>query len=465
MMGMEGTKDGKILKKKLANWGNYPVLESEEFVFSREQEAQEFLNKTRGAGVIPRGNGRCYGDASLAETTLTTLKYDRIISFDRDHGILECESGITLDAILEFIVPLGWYLPVSPGTKYITLGGAVGSNIHGKNHHIDGTFCNHVLDLDILIASGEVYSCSAERNPDLFEATCGGMGLTGLILRVRFLLKKIETSFIKQKQVKASNLSEILELFEQYKHFPYSMAWIDCLKKGSHYGRSIMMMGENARMEDLNPGQRTLALKVHSRNHLNFRMNIPSFALNYYTIKTFNFLYYHKNLGREINNIVHYDPFFYPLDSILNWNRAYGKKGVIQYQFVLPKQSSEKGLVDILHRINKKGLGSFLAVLKLFGPQKSLISFPMEGYTLALDFPVRDNLLPFLDELDRVVLDYGGRLYLTKDARMKPEVFWSGYPNAPRFQEIIRKYNPEFRFRSLLSDRLHITKPLSSSKN
>jgi FAD/FMN-containing dehydrogenase len=443
------------MKNRLANWGNYPVILANEVPFENVGQAKNFV--LGHENVIGRGNGRCYGDASLAENAISTLNFDKILAFDETTGTFNCETGITMDVILEIIVPKGWFLPVTPGTKFITIGGAVASNIHGKNHHIDGTFGNHVIDMDIMISSGEIITCSPEINNDLFNATLGGMGLTGLILRVKFKLKKIETSFIKQKQIKAKNLTEILELFEEYKDYPYSMAWIDCLKQGKNYGRSIMMAGENAISSDLNDKQKRNPLRVHSKRHLVFPVNIPSFILNHYTIKAFNFAYYHKNLSKEINNTIAYDQFFYPLDTILHWNRGYGKKGVIQYQFVLPKESSHKGLVDILTRINKKGMGSFLAVLKLFGAQTSLISFPMEGYTLALDFPIRDRLFEFLDELDKMVLDYGGRIYLTKDARMKSDMFWKGYPNAGKFLEIVKKYNPEYKFRSLLSDRLKIT--------
>lgn len=443
------------MKRRLANWGNYPVIQANEFLFENESQAKDFI--IGHDRLIGRGNGRCYGDASLANNSISTLRFDKVIQFDETLGIFECEAGITMDTVLEIIVPKGWFLPVTPGTKYITIGGAVASNIHGKNHHIDGTFGNHVTEMDVIVSSGEVVTCSVEKDSDLFEATIGGMGLTGLILRVKFMLKKIETSYIKQKQIKASNLTEILNLFEKYEHYPYSVAWIDCLKKGRNSGRSIMMVGENASFEDLRGSQRQQPLRVHSQKHLVFPFNIPSYVLNHYTVKAFNFLYYHKNFSKEINNVIPYDTFFYPLDMILHWNRGYGKKGVVQYQFVLPKETSEKGLVDILHRINKRGMGSFLAVLKLFGPQNSLISFPMEGYTLALDFPVRPRLFEFLDELDRIVLDYGGRIYLTKDARMNAEMFWRGYPNAKQFLEIVRKYNPEYKFRSQLSDRLKIT--------
>lgn len=442
------------MKKKIANWGNYPVMETEEKSFSFTQELTAALKETEK--IIARGNGRCYGDASLAEQTISTLKYDKILSFDQDNGIFECQSGLMLDQILEVIVPKGWFLPVTPGTKFITVGGAVASDVHGKNHHVDGSFSAHVLEMDVLLASAETITCSAHMNSDLFWATCGGMGLTGIITRVKFDLKKIETSYIKQKQVKAKNLEEVIELFEKYRNYTYSVAWIDCLKKGENFGRSILMLGEHARIEDLDEAKKKDPLKLPGKKQISFPFTLPSFVLNQFTVKAFNFLFYAKNTRKEINNIVSYEPFFYPLDAVLHWNRGYGKKGFVQYQFVLPL-SGKQGLVEILKRISDQGLGSFLAVLKVFGKQDDLISFPTEGYTLALDFPVRDGLFDFLDELDKIVLKYGGRIYLSKDARMKPEIFWKSYPNATKFLDIVRRYNPAFRFNSLQALRLNIT--------
>jgi FAD/FMN-containing dehydrogenase len=406
---------------------------------------------------IPRGNGRCYGDASLGQKILSSLSFDHMLSFDPVQGIFECESGVILSQILDVVVPKGWFLPVTPGTKYITVGGAVASDIHGKNHHIDGSFCDHVIELDIMLATGEVMTCSPTLNAELFEVVCGGMGLSGIILRIKFRLKRIETSFIRQVQVKAANLQELLELFHEYKSHTYTMSWIDCLKAGKNFGRSILMAGEHAVVDDLTVKQKGQMLKPYSDTMFTFPVNLPSFVLNQYSVNAFNFLYYQKNIKRLIDNVVPYDPFFYPLDKILDWNKGYGRNGFLQYQFVLPMESSEEGMKDILTRINRKGMGSFLAVFKVFGKQKGLISFPMEGCTLALDFPVRKSLFPFLDELDKIVLNYGGRLYLTKDARMKPEIFWNSYPGAHRFQELVRKYDPDCRFRSLQSDRLGIT--------
>ncbi|MDP9081180.1 MAG: FAD-binding oxidoreductase [Bacteroidota bacterium] len=442
------------MNKKLANWGNYPVIEGNEETFVFADQLDKLIEKEQP--YIARGNGRCYGDASLAERTISTLKFDKILSFNIAEGVFECQSGITLDQILAVIVPEGWFLPVTPGTKFITIGGALGSDVHGKNHHVDGSISNHVIEFDLVLESGETILCSADNHSDLFEATFGGMGLTGVISRVKFRLKKIETSYIKQKQVKAKNLQELITLFDTYKDYTYSVAWIDCLKKGDGFGRSILLLGEHATINDLDEGKKADPLKMPGNKQITFPINMPWWVLNKLTVKAFNFLYYGKNFKKEINNVVSYEPFFYPLDKILHWNRLYGKRGFVQYQFVLPLDAKD-GLIEIMHRISDEGLGSFLAVLKVFGKQESMISFPKEGYTLALDFPVRKGLLEFLDELDKIVLKYNGRLYMSKDARMKPETLQSGYPELDRFKFIIKKYNPQGKIRSAQSDRLLLT--------
>lgn len=442
------------MKKDIANWGNYPVMESDEQNFSFLEDMVRYVKGVKE--FIPRGNGRCYGDASLGSNTVCTTKFDKILSFDAKNGLFECQSGVTLDQVLDVIVPKGWFLPVTPGTKFITIGGAVASDVHGKNHHVDGCFSHHVEEMDILLADGSIITCGPGLQTDLFEATCGGMGLTGVIARVKFRLKKIETACIRQKQVKAANLEEIIALFEKYKDYTYSVAWIDCLKKGKGFGRSILILGEHATLSDLNEKQKQQPLQLPKKKQITFPFNLPSWVLNSFTVKAFNFLYYGKNLRKEIDNTVSYEPFFYPLDAILHWNRGYGRKGFIQYQFVVPMEAKQ-GLIEILQRISEKGLGSFLAVLKIFGKQDSLIGFPMEGYTLALDIPVRKGLFDILDELDQIVLTYGGRLYMSKDARMRPEVLKAGYPHLSQFLSIVRKYNPGGKIRSIQSDRLGLT--------
>lgn len=444
------------MTKTIANWGNYPRIQTEEFSYTSAETLRTQLLGDHLPG-ISRGNGRSYGDASLAQRTYSSLSFDHVLAFDPVNGVFECESGLMLDSVLEIVVPKGWFLPVSPGTKYITVGGAVASDIHGKNHHLEGSFCNHLMAFDIMLASGEIVTCTQTQNIDLFEATQGGMGLTGIILTIKFKLKKIQTSFIRQTQIKATNLTELFDLFFEHKSNTYSMAWIDCLKSGKNFGRSILMVGEHATTDQLSRKQRENALQPRSDTLFSLPANLPPFVLNEYSVKAFNYLFYKKNVKKTINNIVPYDPFFYPLDKILKWNRMYGRKGFLQYQFVLPMSESKRGMTEILTRINKKSKASFLAVFKVFGKQNKLISFTMEGCTLALDFPLHDALFPFLDELDQIVLDYGGRLYLTKDARMTPDTFWASYPGASRFYQIVKRYNPNNKFRSLQSDRLSIT--------
>ncbi|QEH42396.1 FAD-binding oxidoreductase [Chitinophaga sp. XS-30] len=441
------------MRKQLSNWGNYPVLTCEESSFSQEEQLKQYVDTHDH--IIARGNGRCYGDASLGEHSVSTLRYDKALLFDVETGDFECQAGMTLDQVLEITVPKGWFLPVTPGTKFITVGGAVASDVHGKNHHAEGSFSNHIIRMDVLTGKGLI-TCSRDNNSDLYWATCGGMGLTGIITSVRFRLKKIATAYIRQKQIKAENLDEILRLFDEHAHYTYSMAWIDCLQKGKAFGRSILIVGEHATPGELNHKQGRDPLVLPPKMKLTVPFNLPSFALNNFSVKAFNALYYGKNYKKVMEGVVPYEPFFYPLDAIHHWNRGYGRDGFVQYQFVLPIDRKE-GLTAILRAISDKGWGSFLAVLKVFGKQDDLISFPMEGYTLALDFPVRKGLFPFLDELDALVLQYGGRLYLTKDARMQQEVFWKSYPNAAKFMDIVRTYNPGGKFRSVQSDRLLLT--------
>ena len=442
------------MRKKLANWNNYPVIEAEVRSFQYKEELQEAMQASDS--LIARGNGRCYGDASLANKVLSTLQYKHIHSFDAQQGVLFCEAGVLLDDILQLIVPKGWFLPVTPGTSYITVGGAVASDVHGKNHHKEGSFSKHVVELELLSASGEMLRCSPQEKPALFAATCGGMGLTGLISRVRFRLKKIESAYIKQRAIKAPNIDTIFRLFEENESYTYSVAWIDCLQKGRTLGRSHLLLGEHAGREELSASQQKKPLALPRSRKLSIPFSFPSFTLNPVTVQAFNFAYYHKMFQQEKESVLSYDPYFYPLDSVLHWNRIYGKAGFVQYQFVLPMEGSREGLIQILEKINQRKMGSFLAVLKLFGEQESLISFPMRGYTLALDFPIRKGLFRFLNELDEIVLRYGGRLYLSKDARMKPELFWQGYPQAQKFVDIVKEYNPEGKFNSLLAKRLNI---------
>jgi decaprenylphospho-beta-D-ribofuranose 2-oxidase len=440
------------MKKKISNWGNYPKIEAEVKAFRFEDELISIVgNDYHG---IARGAGRCYGDASLSQNVISTMQYNKVLHFDQHTGLFFCQAGLTLDKILELIVPKGWFLPVTPGTKYITVGGALASDVHGKNHHGEGTFSDHVQSFKLLMHDGTPLEVTPTSNTDLFNATAGGMGLTGIITEVCFQLKRIQTAYITQKKIKARNLDEAMDLFNEHVRYTYSMSWIDCMQSGKNVGRSLLMVGEHSKFQELSRARQQHPLQLQEKKKLNFPFYLPEFTLNKLTVKGFNLLYYHKEMKKEAIGVIPYEPFFYPLDAILNWNRMYGKSGFVQYQFVLPLEASREGLEVILKKINQQGMGSFLAVLKLFGPEnQGLISFPRKGYTLALDFPVKPQLFPFLAELDRIVKDYDGRIYLSKDARMSHEMFLATYPKAADFYKVVNHYNPN-GFSSIQSERL-----------
>lgn len=436
-----------------SNWGNFPVTEAPEHRF------QPGMNPSEVNGHwIPRGMGRCYGDSSLGESMVSILPQNRFLAFDEQTGILKAEAGVTYADLLETFVPRGWFPPVTPGTKFVSLGGAIASDVHGKNHHKEGSLSSHTLSFELLLADGRIVNCSREENAKLFDATLGGMGLTGMVLTVTLKLKPIETSLIKLHSIKARNLDELMDLFEQYNHVTYSVAWIDCLSKGNKMGRSHLTIGEHASLEDIAGTKHAKnPLKLPPKTAIPIPIYFPNFALNQLTIKTFNFLYYNRQFKKEVKTFVPYEGYFYPLDKLLNWNRIYGKRGFTQYQFVIPPEKGREGMREIMKRIAKQGLGSFLAVLKTFGPQDDgMIAFPEKGYTLALDFPITKKLFPFLDELDELVASYGGRIYLTKDVRMKPEMLQKTYPRLPEFKALLKEIDPEQRIRSMQSERLQI---------
>lgn len=352
---------------------------------------------------------------------ISTRKWNKFIEFDRDRGYIEVESGVLLSDIIEVAIPAGYFITVTPGTKFITIGGAIASDVHGKNHHVDGCFSEHVVYFDLMVENGQVLRCSREMNPDLFWATIGGMGLTGIILSARFLLTKIETAYIKNEAIQANNLDEIFKLFEESEDWTYTVAWLDCLQKGNQLGKSIMLRGEHAKLDELPNKLKKNPLKIKQKLKLNIPFFFPNFLLNPWSIKIFNWLYFNKQVNKHVKNFVDYDQFFYPLDAVHNWNRIYGKNGFIQYQFVIPKEYGLEGMRAILQTIAESGNGSFLVVLKLFGESNpnAYNSFPKPGYTLALDFKVNDGLKKLVEELDLIVETFGGCIYRTKDAMSK----------------------------------------------
>lgn len=402
--------------QKVTNWGNYPIVEKEMRSEDSFLKIKEFvLNHNE---VIARGNGRCYGDASLGEHIFSTKKLNKFISFDRLNGIIECESGVLLSDVLEITVPQGYFLYVTPGTKFVSVGGAIASDVHGKNHHMEGCFSEYVIEFKLMIETGDIITCSREENSDKFWATIGGMGLTGIILTAKFKLKNIQTAYIRQESIKAESLDEIFSLFEESENWTYTVAWIDCLQKGKNIGRSILMRGEHAFQHELPQNLKENPLRLKKKFEPTVPFYFPGFVLNALTVKIFNFFYFKKQSKKEVKSFIDYETFFYPLDFVKDWNKIYGKSGFIQYQMMIPKETGKEGMRKILETIANSGNGSFLAVLKLYGKEnpEAYNSFPFEGYSLALDFKVNSKLKKLIDRLDDIVQEYNGRIYLTKDS-------------------------------------------------
>ena len=430
----------------LLSWGNYPKVDNTVYKFDVQETLQQIINEHDE--LIAYGNGRSYGDSALSKNLIYVKPYNYFLDFDNKSGILHCQAGVLLSEILEVFVPRGWFLSVTPGTRLITVGGAIASDVHGKNHHVVGSFSDCVVEFQMVLPNGEVIICSHEENSVFFKATCGGMGLTGVIQDAKIKLQSINSSIINQVTIKTKNLKETFEAFEQYKGYTYSVAWIDCLAKGDSLGRCLLMIGEHA-----NDGN----FVYDSKSKASIPFEFPSFALNNFSIKAFNFFYYAKSKDGVSKQKVGINNFFYPLDAIGSWNRIYGKNGFTQYQFVLPLEKSYEGLEKILAKIANSGKGSFLAVLKLFGKgNANWLSFPMEGYTLALDFKIEPGLFELLDGLDKIVLEHGGRFYLAKDVRVSKETFEVGYKEIDKFRELREMYKMDKKFNSLQSKRVRI---------
>jgi FAD/FMN-containing dehydrogenase len=434
----------------ITGWGNYPRVESSQLLRARGcDQIQAAI--AENVSLIARGNGRSYGDSAInRRATLSLLPSDRLIAFDAEAGLLTCEAGLLLADLLQIFVPRGWFVPVTPGTKFVTVGGMIAADVHGKNHHGAGSFGDHVESLVLALADGRIVPCSATENADLFAATRGGMGLTGVITSASIRLMPIETAYIRQETRRASNLEAVMAMFEDSAEWTYSVAWIDCLARGNSLGRALLYLGEHARLQEITVKGDPLIPRP--KRNIRIPLDFPRFALNRWSVGAFNALYYAR--GKPGTAIVDYDTFFYPLDAVLEWNRIYGRSGFIQYQCVLPKAASAAGLRRLLERIARSGRASFLAVLKLFGQQNGVLSFPMEGYTLALDFAADALSFGLMLDLDAIVADHGGRLYLAKDSRAGINLMRTGYPHWGHFLSLRRNIDPSGKFSSLQSERL-----------
>ncbi len=404
---------------KLSGWGRFPQIKARELTPQSESELVDILQQNDS--YIPRGNGRSYGDSAINKNlTITMTRMNKFLQWNQESGELVAESGVLIADIIDTFLPRGWFPHVSPGTKFVTLGGAIACDVHGKNHHKDGSFGNFVNWIEIFNDKNEVVRCSPDENSELFNWTIGGMGLTGVIIRCSIQLKKVESGWIKQHIVVNNNLNETLQSFNEHKEATYSVAWIDCLAKGKTFGRSILMLGEHADKSEINIKSETFPKRKNRIITLPF--DAPSFLLNNFTVLVFNRLYFNLNKNKQ-SSFVDWDTYFYPLDSIGDWNRMYGKNGFFQFQCVLPVELSGEGYTKILSTIQNKSSGSFLAVLKDFGIGNGHLSFPKQGLTLALDFKASKQNIEVGKELIDIVNNFGGSFYLAKDAIMNSTQF------------------------------------------
>lgn len=431
---MQSRQDTKVP----LSWGRYPQVAPRQVIpiFWRN-EIPDLASLE--SSILPYGYGRSYGDSCLNEggVTLDVSHLKRFLAFDEERGLLRCEAGVALGEILEVVVPRGWFLAVTPGTKFVSVGGAIANDVHGKNHHRAGTFGCHVTQFELLRSTGERLICSPQENVNLFRATIAGLGLTGVILWAELQLKPIPSPSIDMQRIRFTSLKEFQELAEESEQdFEYTVAWVDCLARGAELGRGFFTRGNHSMRQVVRPLARKRALTMP--------IDLPSFALNTFTLKSFNTVYYHAQREKLLARRIPYDPFFYPLDSIHNWNRMYGKRGFFQYQCIVPYRDGYEVMKEILERISRSGEGSFLAVLKTFSDTASpgMLSFPRPGLELALDFANHGSkTLHLLDQLDGLVRRSGGTVYPAKDARMSPESFQSYFPCWREFAEYI---DPKF---------------------
>lgn len=435
----------------ISGWGNYPRGDTH---LVTVRDPRMFGAALASRAVIARGAGRAYGDAAIgSDTTLALGGLDRMIAFDPLSGSLTCEAGVLLADIVDTFLPRGFFPPVVPGTRYVTVGGMIACDVHGKNHHKAGSFGAHVEALTLIGPDGAETTCSPTENAELFRATIGGMGLTGVIRDATFRLLRLDTAFVRTETLPCDDLDAAMDMFEDSKAWTYTVAWLDALARGASLGRSVLFRSEHAVKGELDEAHAIAPFWERARRPVTVPFDLPGFTLNRWSVAAFNALYFRRNpAGTAVRPL---RESFFPLDGIGAWNRIYGRRGFVQHQCVIPKQKSREALGEMLERVAARGNPSFLAVLKLLGPGRAgMLSFPQEGYTLTLDLPVSDATFRLLDELDTVVLRGGGRLYLAKDARQSRSLMEAGYGELGAFRALRAATGASGKFRSLMSERL-----------
>jgi decaprenylphospho-beta-D-ribofuranose 2-oxidase len=449
-------------RRQLTGWANTAPTGAEVFTAGDADELAAVLDRAPGRGVIARGLGRSYGDPAqnAGGLVVDATAVSGIRALDLRDGIVTADAGTSLDALMRWLVPLGWFVPVTPGTRQVTVGGAIASDIHGKNHHTVGSWCDAVEAITIVTPAGGRRVITPKSDAELFWATAGGMGLTGIIVDATFRLSRIETSRLSVDTDRTPDLDTTLDLMESGDHrYDYSVAWIDLMAKGPAMGRSILSRGRFASLDQLNARQLRDPLHFTSSTLATAPSLVPNRLINPLTVKAFNEAWYRKAPRRRRDQVMGITEFFHPLDLVDRWNRFYGHDGLLQWQFVLPLDAMDE-LRSIIGELSRSGCPSFLAVLKRMGPgNPGPLSFPIEGMTLAFDVPAiaTDGLGGLLDRLDERVAESGGRLYLAKDSRMRPELLPEMYPRLDEWLAVRREVDPDQRLMSDLARRLRLS--------
>src|SRR5215469_600955 len=445
-------------REKLSGWGRTEPTVADVAEPRSGDEVAALVKSAPAAGIIARGLGRSYNNAAqnAGGLVLSTAAMNDVLSFDRESGVVTCEAGVSLEQLMTRLLPFGWFVPVSPGTRQVTVGGAIAADVHGKNHHSAGSFGRHVLSFDLLTADGDVRTVTPTSDPELFWGTIGGMGLTGIILRASVRMKRVETSRLIVDTVRTANIDDTMaHLASMDADYDYTVAWTDCLAARGSLGRSVITSGDFATIGELRYRDRGRPLEFKPSALLGAPPGFPSGLINARTVALLNQAWFRKAPRRRAGEIQTIGQFFHPLDGIRNWNRVYGPAGFVQYQYVVPF-GAEDVVRRSLERISALRAPSFVTVLKRFGEgDPGMLSFPMPGWTLALDFPSRTPWLrQLLSELDEMVLEAGGRLYLAKDSRIPAELMPQMYPRYEDFRRLRAKVDPAGGFASDLSRRL-----------
>ena len=451
------SSDDLLVPELLSGWGR--TSPSRALVGALGDAATTSIRVREAAprGILVRGLGRSYGDCAqnAGGVVLSGLTHSGLLEVDLEGARVRARSGTSLDELMAWLVPLGLFVPVTPGTRMVTVGGAIAADVHGKNHHRRGSWCNHVESIRLVDGRGEVRELSPDADPEAFWATAGGMGLTGAILDATFRMKRISSSRLLVDTDRAADLDEVMQLMvEGDDRYEYSVAWIDLLTTGRHMGRSVLQRGRFATAEEASAAGLRDVLGFSTTQLPSPPDLVPNWLLNTLTIKAFNELWFRKAPKCRRDELQTIEAFFHPLDMIAEWNRIYGRRGFLQWQFAVPDSGAE-AIRRSVERLSSRGISSFLAVLKRLGPGNSgPLSFPQQGWTLALDIPIVAGLDRLLDELDEMVVDSGGNIYLAKDSRVRPELLPAMYPELDDWRELREKLDPEGRFRSDMGRRL-----------